>query len=156
LRFFESEKELQEKLKDFITAHKSQLGLVSLEAPLISNLPVWSNIALIRQYHQNMSWHEAKATVDRLLQRMGMASIAEKRNPALTKEERFYAMLLRAAMVQDAVLVLDKPFGILTNLRDGHFLMHILHKVDDLIAEAHIFDYSWAKERYGVTADAED
>jgi len=103
-----------------------------------------------------MPWHEAKATADGLLHRMGMAAIAEKRNPALTKEERFCAMLLRAAMVQDAVLVLDKPFGILTNLRDGHFLMHILDKVNDLIAEAHIFDYSWAKKRYGVTADAKD
>ena len=135
---------------DFITAHGSRLGLVSLEAPLISNLSVCDNIALIPQYHQNMSWHEARITVDRLLLRMGMNPIAEKRNPSLTKEERFYAMLLRAAMVEDAVVVLDKPFGILTNLRDGHFVMHVLGKVDDLIAEAHIFDYSWTKERYGV------
>lgn len=156
MKFFESEEELQEKLRDFIAAHKSRLGLVSLEAPLISNLSVWSNIALIPQYHQNMSWHEARAQIDRLLHRMGMASIAEKRNLALTREERFCAMLLRAAVVREAVVVLDKPFSILTNLRDGHFLMRLLDKVDDLIAEAHIFDYSWAKERYGVAADAED
>ena len=121
MRLFESEEELQKELKDFIAAHKPRLGLVSLDAPLISNLSVWSNIALIRQYHQNMPEHEAKAMTEDLLRRLGMDSIAEKRNPALTTEERFCAMLLRAAMVRDAILVLDRPFSILTNLRDGQF-----------------------------------
>ena len=116
---------------------------------------MWSNIALIRQYHENMPWQEAKTLAEDLLQRFGMASIAEKRNPALTTEERFCAMLLRAAMVRDAILVLDRPFSILTDLRDGRFLTDALRKVDDLIAEAHIFDYSWEKERYGETDDAE-
>lgn len=125
------------------------MGLVSLEAPLISNLEVWSNIALIRQYHENLSGHEARIQVEDLLDRLGMASIAEKRNPALTAEERFCAMLLRAAMVRDAVLVLDRPFGILTDLRDGRFIAETLLKIDDLIAETYIFDYSWAKARYG-------
>ena len=135
--------------------HKPRLGLVSLEAPLISNLAVWSNIALIRQYHQNMPKHEARTFTEDLLRRLGMVSIAEKRNPALTTEERFCAMLLRASMVRDAILVLDRPFNILTNLRDGHFIMETLRKVDDLIAETYIFDYSWEKERYGGADDSE-
>jgi ABC-type nitrate/sulfonate/bicarbonate transport system ATPase subunit len=155
LRLFESEEELEKGLQIFIAAHKPRLGLVSLEAPLISNLAVWSNIALIRQYHQNMPWHEAKTFTEDLLSRLGMVSIAEKRNPALTAEERFCAMLLRASMVRDAILVLDRPFNILTNLPDGHFIMEALRKVDDLIAETHIFDYSWEKGRYGGTDDTE-
>ncbi len=132
------------------------MGIVSLEAPLISNLTIWSNIALIPQYHRNMPWHEAKSRVETLLGRLGMASIAEKRNPALTEEERFCAMLLRAAMVRDAILVLDRPYTILTTFRDGTLLIDTLRKVDDLIAETHIFDYSWEKERYRVFHDAED
>lgn len=155
MRLFESEEELQKELQSFIAAHKTRLGLVSLDAPLISNLAIWSNIALIRQYHQNMPKHEARAYTEDLLRRLGMVSIAEKRNPALTPEERFCAMLLRASMVRDAILVLDRPFNILTNLRDGHFIMETLRKVDDLIAETHIFDYSWEKERYGGEDDAE-
>jgi len=132
------------------------VGLVSPDAPLISNLSVWSNIALIRQYHQNMPVHEAKVLTEKLLRRFAMESIAERRNPALTMEERFCAMLLRAAMVRDAILVLDRPFSILTTLRNGRFLTDALRKVDDLIAETHIFDYSWSKERYGVPDVAED
>lgn len=136
--------------------HKTRLGLVSLEAPLISSLAIWSNIALIRQYHQNMPRHEARAFTEDLLRRLGMVSIAEKRNPALKTEERFCAMLLRASMVRDAILVLDRPFSILTNHRDGRFIMETLRKVDDLIAETHIFDYSWEKERYGGKDDGEN
>ena len=49
MRLFESEEELKKELQSFIAAHKTRLGLVSLEAPLISNLAIWSNIALIRQ-----------------------------------------------------------------------------------------------------------
>lgn len=156
MRLFESEEELQKELQRFIAAHKMRLGLVSLDAPLISNLAIWSNIALIRQYHQNMPRHEARALTEDLLRRLGMVSIAEKRNPTLTTEERFCAMLLRASMVRDAILVLDRPFSILTNHRDGRFIMETLRKVDDLIAETHIFDYSWEKGRYGGEDDGEN
>ncbi len=135
--------------------YKPRLGLVSLEAPLISNLAVWSNIALIRQYHQNMPKHEARTFTEDLLRRLGMVSISEKRNPALTTEERFCAMLLRASMVRDAILLLDRPFNILTDLRDGRFIMDTLRKLSDLIAESYIFDYSWEKERYGGADDSE-
>ena len=143
-------------MEGFLADHKSHLGMVSLEVPLISNLPVWSNIALIRQYHENMPWEEAKTQVLDLLQRFGMAAAAEKRNPSLTAEERFCIMLIRAALVRDAVVVLDRPFRIIPDLPDGRFFTDSLRKVDDLIAEAHIFDYNWEKERYGETDDAED
>ncbi|MDP2838963.1 MAG: hypothetical protein Q8O11_02820 [Syntrophales bacterium] len=143
-------------MEGFLADHRSHLGLVSLEVPLISNLPVWSNIALIRQYHENMPWEEAKTLALDLLQRFGMAATAEKRNPSLTAEERFCIMLIRAAMVRDAVVVLDRPFRIFPDLPDGRFFTDSLRKVDDLVAEAHIFDYNWEKERYGATDDAED
>jgi ABC-type lipopolysaccharide export system ATPase subunit len=143
-------------LNAFLAEHRPHLGLVSLEVPLISNLPVWSNIALIRQYHENMPWEGAKTLVLDLLQRFGMAATAEKRNPSLTAEERFCIMLIRAAMVRDAVVVLDRPFRIFPDLPDVRFFTDALRKVDDLIAEVHIFDYNWEKERYGTNDDAEN
>jgi ABC-type sugar transport system ATPase subunit len=132
------------------------LGLVSLEVPLISNLPAWSNIALIRQYHENMPQEAAKALAIGILERFGLAGISEKRKPSLKMEEMFCVMIIRATMVRDAVVVLDRPFRILPDCRDGRFFTDALRKVDDLIAEAHIFDYSWEKERYGATDHAED
>jgi ABC-type lipoprotein export system ATPase subunit len=132
------------------------MGLVSPDVPLISNLPVWSNISLIRQYHENTPREEAKALAVDILARFGLAAISEKRKPSLKIEELFCVMLIRAAMVRDAVVVLDRPFRILPDCRDGRFFTDALRKVDDLIAEAHIFDYSWEKERYGATDHAED
>jgi len=103
-----------------------------------------------------MPTQDAKVLTEQLLGRLGMVSIMEKRNPTLTTEERFGAMLLRAAAVRNAIVVLERPFGILTNLRDGTFLLEALQKIDDLIAETHIFDYTWEKARYGVADDAEN
>lgn len=139
-----------------MTAHKPRAGLVSEGTPLISNLDVWANIALIPQYHRNMPWREAEAYVVDLLDRLDMLSIAYRRNSALTNEERFCAMVLRAAVVEDSILVLDRPFKILSNLKDAGFMMDTLQKVDDLVAETHIFDYSWEKDRYGVSDDKEN
>jgi ABC-type nitrate/sulfonate/bicarbonate transport system ATPase subunit len=143
-------------LNSFLAEHRPHLGLVSLEVPLISNLPAWGNIALIRQYHENMPWEDSKTLVLDLLQRFGMAAIADKRNSSLTEEERFCIMLIRAAVVRDAVVVLDRPFRIFPDLPDGRFFTDALRKVDDLIAEVHIFDYTWEKERYGTNDDAEN
>jgi ABC-type lipoprotein export system ATPase subunit len=140
----------------FLAEHRPNLGLVSPEVPLISNLPVWSNIALIRQYHENLPRDEAKALAVDILERFSLAGISEKRKPALKVEELFCVMLIRAAMVRDAVVVLDRPFRILPDHRDGQFFMDALRKIDDLIAEAHIFDYSWEKGRYGTIDDTED
>jgi hypothetical protein len=88
--------------------------------------------------------------VEDWLSRLDMMSISEKRNSVLTDKERFCAMALRAAMVEDSILVLDRPFYIVSNLRNSDFIIETLHKMDDLIAEAHIFDYTWENDRYGV------
>lgn len=129
---------------------------MSPAAPLISNLSVCDNIALIPQYHRNMPRREARAMALDILGRFGLKEIAGKRNPALTEEERFRAMLIRAAMVEGAVMAIDRPLSLLTHLPDGRFLWEALRKIDDLIAEVHIFDYTWEKERYGVTDDPEN
>ncbi len=102
-----------------------------------------------------MPVRQAKALAEHLLQRFAMESVAEQRNPSLTTEERFCVKLLRATTVEDAILVLDRPFSILTDHRTGRFLTDALRKVDDLIAETHIFDYSWDKDRYEVPNDTE-
>jgi hypothetical protein len=58
--------------------------------------------------------------------------------------------------VRDAILVLYRPFSILSNLRDGAFIMDTLQKIDDLFAETYIFDYTWEKTRYGVSDETEN
>lgn len=135
-------------MEEFITENKQRIGLVSLDAPLISNLDVWINIALIKEYHQNLPRTEAEDTVFEYLRRYGMENTAYKRNPALTNRERFCVMLLRAAMVTDAILVIDRPFTIIPDIKDASFIDETIETIDDLFAQCHIFDYIWNKERY--------
>jgi ABC-type lipopolysaccharide export system ATPase subunit len=141
---------LDEELSDFITKNKQNLGLVSLEAPLISNLDVWVNIALIKQYHENLPKKTAKSLALQYLQRYRMEHIADKRNSALTHDERFIVMLLRAAMVKDSLIVLDRPFMIIPDIQDDRFIYDALQIISDSFKECHTFDYTWFKDRYGI------
>jgi len=124
--------------------------LISLDAPLISNLDAWINIALIKQYHENLPNKKAKILALHFLQRYGMEHIADKRNSALTHKERFIVMLLRAVMVRDALIVLDRPFMIIPDIQDDRFIYDSLQLISDSFKECYIFDYKWFEDRYGI------
>lgn len=130
--------------------HPRQAAPVSVDVPLISNQEVYLNIALIKQYHENMPKHQAQQLAVECLQRLDLGHIANRRNPSLTQEERFCAMLLRAAMVQDALLVIDQPFKIIPHLKNIQYVLSALKKIDDLYVSCHIYDYKWMEEKYGA------
>jgi ABC-type lipopolysaccharide export system ATPase subunit len=150
LRLFEDEVTLGKELNDFTEKNKKNLGLVSLDAPLLSNLDVSVNIALIKQYHENLSADKAQSLVLSYLTRYSLEHISNKRNPALTNRERFYVMLLRAVMVRDSIVVIDRPFTIIPDVQDDRFIYDALKVVDDSFKECHIFDYQWSKDRYKI------
>jgi len=127
---------------------KHRLGLVSLEAPLISNLSVLSNIALIKQYHGRLPVREAEDIAEMLLKKLQLEGISGKRNPVLEEEQRFCVMVLRAVMVENANLIIDRPFKIMPDLDDTRFIRDVLASVDELFRECHIFDYLWNEKRY--------
>ena len=149
--FFDSEDSLEKALNHFAMKNKRCLGLVSLDVPLISNLDIWINIALIRQYHQNLSRSEAEKEVWEYLRRYHLEKIAHKRSPALTNQERFRVMLLRAAMVANATIVIDRPFKIMPELQDSRFIFESIGVIDDLYSESRIFDYFWFQDRYRIS-----
>jgi len=148
LRLYSGEELLDRELDDIMAREKSRLGLVSLDAPLISNLSVLGNIALIKQYHGRLPVRAAEEIVKMRLKRLHLENIAGKRNPVLLEVQRFCAMVLRAAMVEDAIMVIDRPFKIMPDLDDTSFIRDVLASVDDLFQECHIFDYLWNEERY--------
>lgn len=124
--------------------------MVSGDVPLISNLDVWINIALIKQYHENLSSGAAQEEVMGYLRRYGLERIAHKRNPALTAEQRFCVMLLRAVMVAKAVVIIDRPFRLLPALQDSRFIYDSLNIIADLYDKSYVFDYLWFKDRYRI------
>ncbi len=121
-----------------------------MDVPLISNQDVYMNIALIKEYHENMPRLKAQRLAVDSLEYIGLGHIAHKRNPALSTEERFYVMLLRAAMVKDAMILIDQPFKIIPHLNNTEFITTALKKIDDFYFSCHIYDYKWMSEKYGA------
>jgi ABC-type molybdenum transport system ATPase subunit/photorepair protein PhrA len=107
------------------------------------------NISLIKQYHENMPIAQAKETAITALKCLGLEHIAYKRNPSLNNEERFCVMLLRAVMVRDAIVIIDRPFKIIPQLNEINFFLDTLKKIEDFYIKCHIYDYKWMAERYG-------
>ncbi len=135
-----------------LAAEKNErLSWVSANVPLISNLDVWANIALIRQYHENMAAAEARRLAEEYLRRYGLEGISSKRGPALTNEQRFCVMLLRAVMVRDAILIIDQPYKILIYSKADTYLDDTLKVIDDSFKECYIFDLTWNRDRYRTT-----
>ncbi|MDD5711169.1 MAG: hypothetical protein PHY31_00240 [Smithellaceae bacterium] len=139
---------MEEALTVFIAEHKECAGIVSLDTPLISNLTVLGNISLIKQYREDVPRQDAEKLVLGCLARFNETNIAAKRNPALSDEERFIAMLLRAAMVPRSIILIDRPFKIMPELGDSCFIENALDKIADLYNQCVIFDYQWNKDRY--------
>jgi ABC-type lipopolysaccharide export system ATPase subunit len=129
--------------------NRGEAAPVSLDVPLISNQDVCMNIALIKQYHENIPWSKAENIVLAALQRLDLMHIANKRNPSLTSEERFCVMLLRAVMVRDAAVMIDRPFKIIPYLKNSDYIFQTLKKIEDYYVTCHIYDYLWLKEKYG-------
>lgn len=103
-----------------------QAAPVSVDVPLLSNQNVLMNIALIKQYHENMPMSKAEPIVLSALRKLDLERIAYKRNPDLNNEERFFAMLLRASMVQNALVIIDRPFKIIPHLQNIDYIFQAL------------------------------
>ncbi len=151
MKLFAGEAALESELATFSNRYRQRIGMVSEDVPLISNLDIWINIALIRQYHQNLSGEAAQEEAIGYLHRYQLDTIAHKRTHALTAEQRFRVMLLRAAMVADAVIVIDRPFKLLPALQDSRFIDDSLQIIADLYDKSCVFDYLWFKERYRMS-----
>ncbi|HOJ52237.1 MAG TPA: hypothetical protein PLT64_07275 [Syntrophales bacterium] len=122
--------------------------IVSPLYPLISNLSVVQNVALIKEYHERWPRRKAEGFTYELLTRLGMAEIGPKRNPALTNAERFIALLLRAALMIGDVIVIDRPFIIMPDLYKADFIINALQGIEEFFNQCLILDYSWNDERY--------
>jgi len=106
-------------------------------------------------YHRNQSWGEAEKEVMDYLARYDLGSFAYRRSSALTNRERFCVMLLRAAMVDGAAILIDRPFRIMPELEDGRFILESIRMIEDLYTSSCIFDYIWLRDRYGISDAAE-
>lgn len=90
-----------------------------------------------------------------LLNRFQKIEIADLQITALDHMERFLVKMLRAAMVQDALIVIDRPFRLVPDLPDAEKIQDSLDKIEELYQSCQIFDYLWNRDRYRI-ADVQE
>ena len=89
--------------------------LLNTETPLISNLDICENIALIKSVHENMSTKKAERLALDMLTLLGLQKIAHQRAYSCSKKEIFLVMFIRAMMMKENTLIIKSPNDILGN-----------------------------------------
>jgi len=101
---------------------------------------------LIDEYHLNKK--DISDRVYSIFQKFDMLSIINKREPFIDDYSRFIAKLIRASMLPDAKIVIDRPSLMMPN-RDN---LNFIYKSIDLIEfkEIYILIYDWEVGKYGL------
>ncbi len=63
MTFFDTEEKLSRAVQKFLRVNPHNAAPVCEDIPLISNQEAWLNIALIKQYHENMSAQASRKLV---------------------------------------------------------------------------------------------
>ena len=129
-------------------AHDGDLALVADDLPLRANLSVLENIAIVPQYRENMAYERAADLAWTLLVRLDRTDCAFKRDPDLTREERFIAKLLRAVMRSPSIILVDRPGLLLPDSHYPPFVDAVMAALADKINECWIVDYTWNEPLY--------
>jgi len=123
-------------------------ALVSNELPLRANLSALENIALVPQYRRDLGWSAAAAEAMALLEQLGCAACAGKRDAALTHEERFQVKLLRVVAAAPALVVIERPGYLLPDTHYPSFVEASLTALRDRYGECMVIDYTWNAPLY--------
>ncbi len=84
-----------------------------MQTPLLSNLDIVENIALIKEVHEGYSREAAHALAEEALESFDYGHISRLRSVNCNDGERFIAQLLRATMTQYDKIVIVRPFVML-------------------------------------------
>jgi len=123
-------------------------ALVSAELPLRANLSALENIALVPQYRRDLDWAAASAEALALLEQLGCAACAGKRDAALTHEERFQVKLLRVVAAAPPLVLIERPGYLLPDTHYPSFVDASLAALRDRYGECMVIDYTWNAPLY--------
>lgn len=127
---------------------RQDAALVAEWLPLRANLTVIENIALVPQFHQNVPYRRATEIGWALLELAGYAEAGTKRDPDLTRQERFVTKLARAILQSPPIIVVDRPALQLPDIRYPLFLDDLLAALAGEYARCCIVDYEWNEHLY--------
>lgn len=104
---------------------------MSVDTPLIANLDMCENIALIKEVHENMSVVDAENMAIEILGILGVEEVSRKRVVSCTKEEIFIVMYGRAMMTKEKSAMIKLPGEMLGSLLNIQTLINSMNKVEN-------------------------
>lgn len=122
---------------------------ISRQTPLLSNLDIIENIALIKEVHERMPRRNAHGAAQMALDTLGYGRIAHTRPAACTVDERFAAQVIRASMLQNATMVIINPFVMLDDSKPIEWIADLLLRLD-VAATALILDVNINRPKYAA------
>ncbi len=125
-----------------------QTAQVSPDLPLRANLSARENIALIPLYQKHFDAAEASRQAQALLEQLGFASIADKRDPDMNPSERFAAKLARALILRRPRLVIERPGAMLYDIHYPVFLRGLAARYEGKPEKWEVFDFDWNRPLY--------
>jgi ABC-type nitrate/sulfonate/bicarbonate transport system ATPase subunit len=114
--------------------------VISNQAPLLTDMSVAENIALPKQYHNNMRYGLSIGLAEEWLGRLGLQQLANVYPHALEHDQIFAVLWLRAVMLQKPYLLLDRPLSESAITRE--YIEDIAQRTFDLFSSAVAYDFS--------------
>lgn len=133
-------------MENFIQTKEDSV-LISADTPLISNLNMCENIALIKEVREGMLVLDAENLASAILRMLDLESITFQRVDNCSQEEIFLVMFIRAMMSQENSVIIKLPSNILGNLAN---IKKIIRDVVSINKSKEIFilDYENYKRYY--------
>jgi ABC-type lipoprotein export system ATPase subunit len=123
---------------------------VSPDLPLLSNLSIEDNIALVARYRTNVRRTQVMPVVDMLMDAAGISGMKGKRVFGVDKNTVFIVKILRAVMVEDAKIVLDRPYEMLSGEKSFEMITEIFASIENMYNSCVVLDYEWHRKFYRI------
>lgn len=136
-----------EAFKDEIL-HTKEYAFVSISTPLLSNLSMVENIALILQVHEKLSRNKAQKRAFDALHSLHLDRLAPLRYDVCSIQDIFYVQLIRAFVQKGAKIVIDQPFVFLNEQTDINFILEALDALLVPYQDVTIIDLEHQKSHY--------
>jgi ABC-type lipoprotein export system ATPase subunit len=150
LNYFADVKQIEIQLERLRNEGKGRFGMVSSELPLLSNLSLKQNCALILQYHRHFSTRTALNEADSLLALFGLRHKGDFHCSHLDERDIFIGKLIRAVLFEQAYVVVDRPSEQLHADYEMNDIIAMIDKLSRYFAACNILEYQWEEERHGL------
>ena len=107
------------------------MAIISTTTPLLRDLSVIENIALMLEYNKNYSISKAEQAIFKLMKRFKIEGIKDKRVYELNKKDILIIKYLRAYVSSFDTILVVKPFSMLDNVEDLDVLFELFNIYND-------------------------